>query len=137
MDKLIIALMIPGSIILCLVAGKRLWIRVVSIVLLILAMGVIVPNLGRDHSLVALDVQSSFLKEFVQDIQKLIETKDYDAAQLRLAEFNRRFPGVSRNQDLTAFAKLMGELKAITNEIPKDKSLNQNAANRLPGGLTQ
>jgi len=35
MDKLIIALMIPGSIILCLVAGKRLWVRAVAIVVLL------------------------------------------------------------------------------------------------------
>ena len=123
MDKLIMVLMVPGSIILCLVWGKRLSVRAAAILLLLLALGVVLPNIQFDRSAVSLLLQSTFLTEFAEDTRNLIESGQQDVASRRLAEFARRFPEAARKPD--ELTDLMVELRAITNTVPFEQGADQ------------
>jgi len=123
MGKLIIALLIPGSIILCLVAGKRLWVRAAAILLLLLGLVVIQHNVRYDRSGVALTLQTTYLTEFGRDTQALLDSGKDETAKLRLAEFNRRFPEVSGKPE--QLSQFFAELKAITNRAPLEEKTDQ------------
>lgn len=103
----------------CLVAGKRLWVRAVAILLLLFAIAVVLPSTqstkyGRAQ--VALTFQTMYLTQFGRDIETLLDRGEYATAKLRLAEFGRRFPEVAGKEE--KLGEFFGELKAITNSVP-------------------
>jgi hypothetical protein len=111
MEKLIALLLVLGFVVLYLIGIKAFWSRLVALLVLLLSLGIVIPNLTVDEA----GFIVRHVDRFTEHVASLLQKGDSLAAQAKLARFNAGFPGVSR--DMAARPRFIRELIDSTNSV--------------------
>jgi hypothetical protein len=119
MAKLIPVFLVFGFVVLYLIGIKRFWTRLTALLILLLSLGIIIPNLTVDEAgFIVRDVT-----HFTEHIAGLLRRGDAATAEATLVEFNGQFSRIAR--DMTARPEFIGNLIENTNVLKQTRDSEQ------------